>query len=68
MSSVDINSLEGWLVKKKNRLLAEPNTTPLFYDIINSKKVFGSDVRRWFKIEKVTGEVYLECVSSLGSF
>jgi hypothetical protein len=45
MSNIDINSLEGWLVKKKN-----------------SKKVFGADVKRWFKIEKVTGEVYIAVI------
>jgi hypothetical protein len=37
----DIKSLEGWLLKKKA-----------------TKKVFSSsDVKRWFKVEVVAGEV-----------
>ena len=55
--SVDINALEGWLVKKKNRCIATVTNSTAVNIFLNSKKVFGADVKRWFKIEKVTGEV-----------
>lgn len=43
MANLDISVLEGWLIKKKTKE--------------HGLKLFGSDTRRWFKMQKLKSQV-----------
>ena len=43
MANLDISVLEGWLIKKKTKE--------------HGMKLFGSDTRRWFKMQKLKSVV-----------
>lgn len=50
----DIESLEGWLVKKKRR---------------EKSSLFGSDTKRWFKVRKVEVIILLQtCYDAINGY